>query len=88
MKILALDPGKFNSVCCVFNPKSKKNHTELVKSERGYLRTDLEKHKPELVVMEACCASGWIHGLCQELGLPTLVCSTHEDGWRWRNVKR
>ncbi len=38
--------------------------------------------------MEACSCSGWITDLCRELGLETLVCSTHEDAWRWKNVKR
>ena len=33
-------------------------------------------------------SAGWVHDLCQELGILTLVCSTHEDAWRWRNVKR
>ena len=88
MKILALDLGKFNSMACVFNSKSKKQRTQLVKSERGYLKTLLKTTKPDLVVMEACSASGWVHDLCEESGLATLVCSTHEDAWRWRNVKR
>ena len=88
MKILALDLGKFNSMACVFNPRTKKNRTQLVKSERGYFKTLLKTSKPDLVVMEACSASGWVHDLCQDLGLKTIVCSTHEDAWRWRNVKR
>lgn len=68
MKILALDLGKFNSMACVFNPRTKKNRTQLVKSERGYFKTLLKTSKPDLVVMEACSASGWVHDLCQDLG--------------------
>ena len=88
MNIIAIDLGKFNSMACFFDSETKKTRTELVKSERGYLMTLLKNHPCDLVVMEACCASGWVHDLCQELNLPTLVCSTHEDAWRWRNVKR
>ena len=45
-------------------------------------------NKIDLVVMEACGPSGWISDLCQELGLNTLVCSTNEEAWQWKNVKR
>ena len=38
--------------------------------------------------MEACGPSGWINDLCLELGLKTLVCSTNDEAWRWKNVKR
>ncbi len=48
----------------------------------------LRTHQIDLVVMEACGPSGWISDLCQEHGLKTLVCSTNEEAWRWRNVKR
>ena len=68
MKILALDLGKFNSMACVFNPRTQKNRTQLAQSERGYFKTLLKTSKPDLVVMEACSASGWVHDLCQDLG--------------------
>jgi transposase len=88
MNIIAIDLGKFNSMVCFFDSESKEHRTQLAKTERGYLKTVLQSEPCELVVMEACSASGWVHDLCQELGLKTLVCSTHEDAWRWRNVKR
>lgn len=88
MNIIAIDLGKFNSMVCFFDSETNESTTQLIKSERGYLRTLLENNAADLVVMEACCASGWVHDLCQQLNLETLVCSTHEDAWRWRNVKR
>ena len=88
MNIISIDLGKFNSMVCFFDSQTNKSTTQLVKSERSYLRTLLKNHAADLVVMEACSASGWVHDLCEELGLSTLVCSTHEDAWRWRNVKR
>ncbi len=38
--------------------------------------------------MEACGPNGWVNDLCGELGLKTLVRSTNEEAWRWKNVKR
>lgn len=86
--ILAIDLGKFNSMACFYNTESGEYRYQAVKTEREYLRTLLSKHPIDLVVMEACSCSGWVNDLCQELGLKTLVCSTHEEAWRWRNVKR
>ena len=88
MNIISFDLGKFNSMVCFFDPQAKKQRTEMVKSEQGYLKTVLKNNPCDLVVMEACSTSGWVHDLCQEMGIATLVCSTHEDAWRWRNVKR
>ena len=88
MNIISFDLGKFNSMVCFFDPQAKKQRTEMVKSEQGYLKTVLKNNPCDLVVMEACSTSGWVHDLCQEIGIATLVCSTHEDAWRWRNVKR
>ncbi len=88
MNIISFDLGKFNSMACFSNPQKKEQRTQLAKSDRSYLRTLLKNNPCDLVVMEACSTSGWVHDLCQELEIPTLVCSTHEDAWRWRNVKR
>jgi len=39
-------------------------------------------------VVDACGPSGWVSDLCEELKIPILVCSTHEDAWLFKNVKR
>ena len=88
MNIIAIDLGKFNSMVCFFDSATNEYRFQLIKTERGYLRTLLTKHPSDLVVMEACTASGWVSDLCDELNLKRLVCSTHEEAWRWRNVKR
>ena len=88
MKIIAIDLGKFNSMVCFFDSDTNEHRFQLIKTELGYLRTLLTKHVSDLVVMEACTASGWVSDLCHELKLERLVCSTHEEPWRWRNVKR
>ena len=88
MKILALDLGKFNTMCCFFDSKTRKHSFLNATTERNYLETIFKKHKIDLVVMEACGPSGWINDLAMSHGLKTLVCSTNEDAWKWSNVKR
>ena len=88
MKILAIDLGKFHSMCCFFDTKTQQHSFWNAATTRAYLTTVLKTHQVDLVVMEACGPSGWVSDLCQEHGLKTLVCSTNEEAWRWHNVKR
>lgn len=90
MNILALDLGKFNTMCCFFDTESQQAEYWTASTSRQYLTTVLKdpSRQVDLVVMEACGPSGWISDLCHELGLATLVCSTNEEAWRWQNVKR
>ena len=88
MKILALDLGKFNTMCCFFDSKTRKHSFLNATTDRNYLSTVFKKHKIDLVVMEACGPSGWISDLAESFGLKTFVCSTNEDAWKWSNVKR
>ena len=88
MKILALDLGKFNTMCCFFDSDSRKHSFLNAATERNYLSSIFQEHKVDLVVMEACGPSGWINDLACSFGLKTLVCSTNEDAWKWSNVKR
>ena len=88
MIILALDLGKFNTMCCFFDTETR-THTFLnALTDRDYLNKVFQSHPIDLVVMEACGPSGWINDLAVGLGLKTLVCSTNEDAWKWSNVKR
>ncbi len=88
MKILALDLGKFNSVACFFNSKTRKSKFLTTPTNREHIASIFKSAKADLVVMEACGPSGWINDLAQSFGLETLVCSTNEEAWRWANVKR
>ncbi|MFN7892226.1 MAG: IS110 family transposase, partial [Pirellula sp.] len=77
MKILALDLGKFNTMCCFFDTKTRKHSFLNAATDRDYLTTVFKKHKIDLVVMEACGPSGWITDLAKGLDLETVVCSTN-----------
>jgi transposase len=88
MKILAIDLGKFNSVCCFYNTKTRRAKFLTTPTTREHFKTIFEDCGAEQVVMEACGPSGWINDLAQAFGLCTLVCSTNEEAWRWASVKR
>jgi hypothetical protein len=75
-KILALDLGKFNTMCCFFDTESREFSFVLAATDRNYLKALLKKHPVDVVVMEACGPPGWIHDLAVQCGLKTLVCST------------
>ena len=88
MKILALDLGKFNSVCCFYSSKTRKAKFLTTPTRREHLHSIFQDCDADLIVMESCGPSGWINDLARSLGLNTLVCSTNEEAWRWANVKR
>ena len=57
MKILALDLGKFNTMCCCFDTITRKHEFINATTERNYLTTVFKKYPSDLVVMEERCAS-------------------------------
>jgi transposase len=49
MKILALDLGKFNTMCCLFDSKSRKHHFVNATTDSQHLGYSEEKPKNDLV---------------------------------------
>ena len=88
MLIIAIDLGKFNSVACLYNTQTQKHQFETLATDRGFFETLFKTYTPDLVVVEACGPNGWVSDLCAELSLEIIVCSTHEDAWMFKNVKR
>ncbi len=88
MIILAIDLGKFNSMWRFYDTVTQKYRFQTVETSRHYLSTVFKTQKIDLVVMEACGPSGWISDLCQDHEFKTLVCSTNDTPWLWKNVKR
>ena len=58
MLILALDLGKFNTMCCFFDSKTRKHRFLSAATDPGYLTKVFKSEKIDLVVMEACGPSG------------------------------
>ncbi|HSQ54781.1 MAG TPA: hypothetical protein VLM40_03470, partial [Gemmata sp.] len=52
------------------------------------LRRELTREPIALVVCEASSPAGWLHDLCEVLGLAIVVASTTGAAWQWKNVKR
>ena len=53
MKILALDIGKFNTMCCFYDSKTRKHSFLNATTDRNYLKTLFKTHICDLVAMEA-----------------------------------
>ena len=68
MKILALDIGKFNTMCCFYDSKTRKHSFLNATTGQNYLKTLFKTHKCDLVVMEACGPSRWINDLAISVG--------------------
>jgi transposase len=85
---LAIDLGKFNSVFCWYDPDARGERFRTSPSAPDDLRRELTRQPVARVVFEACSQAGWVHDLCEQLGLPALVASTTGDAWQWKRVKR
>ena len=88
MNIIAIDLGKFNSMVCFYESGTQKHRFATATTEKSYFRSLLSNHPVDLVVVEACGPSGWVNDVCLELKIPIIVCSTHEEAWLFKNVKR
>jgi transposase len=88
MKILAVDLGKFTCVSCLFDAESNNSEYETFKTCRLEIEGVLRRTQPQLVVMETCSITGWVHDLCVALGYAVLVADPSQEAWRWKNVKR
>ena len=88
MMILSMDLGKFKTVCCLYDTETRKYRFETIATCRSHLDHLLDSHQADLVVMEACGPSVWISDVCKQRGLQTIVCSTNDDAWSWKNTKR
>ncbi len=54
MNILALDLGKFNTMCCFYNTTTRKYHFLTAATDPNYLTSVFKSEKIDLVAMEAC----------------------------------
>src|SRR5579859_1769260 len=85
--ILALDLGKYKSVACLYRPTDDPRFTTLTTSRLELTRL-IQKHRPSVVLIEACLLSGWVRDLCAELGVTCLVANTTSEAWKFKHLKR
>ena len=88
MMILSMDLGKFKTVCCFYDSATHQHRFETIQTKTNHVEHLLGLEKVDLVVMEACGPSGWISDLCHQKELKTIVCSTNDEAWAWKNTKR
>src|SRR5262249_24330149 len=86
--ILAIDLGKFNSVCCWYDTVTKSASFRHARTMRADLGRDLTTQPVQCVVIEAGSLAGWVSDLCAELGLPCHVANTAGAPWQWKSLKR
>src|SRR5436190_14469142 len=86
--ILAIDLGKYKSVACCHQPSTGEDRFTTLDTTRAELRTLIAKTRPDVVVIEACLLAGWVHDLCDELGVRCLVANTASEAWKFKHLKR
>jgi len=91
--IIALDLGKFKTVCCVMDVASRTHAFETIDMSPANVRDLLARRltlppADTLVVFETCDTAGWVHDLCTTLGTSVTVVNANDERWRWRRVKR
>src|SRR5262245_1348163 len=73
--ILAIDLGKYKSVACLYGAADDVRFLSISTSQDELTRL-LAKHRPAVVLIEACLLSSWVHDLCdvaEALGRMRLV---------------
>jgi transposase len=73
LRILALDLGKFNTMCYFSDSKNRKHSFLNAVPERNYINTLFRKHIIDIVVTEACGPSGWINYQAISIEDPRLL---------------
>ena len=91
--IIALDLGKFKSVVCLLDARTRRHRFAMLATTPQTLHDFFAAHaggdpQHTLVVVEACDVAGWVHDLAIALGLRVAVANTTADAWKWKKVKR
>src|SRR5439155_17859496 len=62
--IVALDLGKYKTVACVYDGDPAAARFQTLSTGREELCRLLARHRPAVVVIEACGLAGWVYDLC------------------------
>jgi transposase len=85
--ILAIDLGKYKSVACLYRSADDQRFATLP-TTRAELTRLIDKHRPAVILIEACLLAGWVRDLCVELGVTCLVANTASEAWKFKHLKR
>jgi transposase len=92
-KIIALDLGKYKTVCCVMDVPTRAHAFETIEMSPAHVHDLVVRHVTDapadtLVAFEACDCAGWVHDVTAALGTSVIVVNANDERWRWRRVKR
>src|SRR6476646_10803779 len=85
--ILAIDLGKYKSVTCVYRAGAEPSFHTLASNPEAFQRL-CQRHRPGVVVIEACLLAGWVHDLCVGAGFACKVANTASESWKFKHSKR
>ena len=85
--ILSIDLGKYKSVACIY-VSNEDIRFLTISTSRTELTRLLAKHRPSVILIEACLLCGWVRDLCVELGIACLVANTSSEAWKFKHLKR
>ena len=84
--ILAIDLGKFKSVACRYDAGTGAHAFETIATNPSAVHDLLIEANPQLLVIEACGACGWIADLAESLSIEVRVANVLGEAWRWRGA--
>lgn len=92
-QILAIDLGKFNSVACLYDPRTAEHRFISLRTSTQAVHDLLVQHTGEdpagtIIVFETCDCSGWVYDIAVALGFAVAVANPSHEAWRWTRVKR
>src|SRR5262245_26761844 len=85
--ILAIDLGKYKCVACIDHAATEPTF-QTIDTSRAEVARLIERTRPAAVVVEACSLAGWVHDLCDELGVVCRVANTAAEAWKFKHAKR
>src|SRR5262245_33144254 len=86
--ILAIDLGKYKCVACAYDRATAAAEFRTVTTSGAEVERLIRDSRPAVVVIEACTLAGWVHDLCDEIGVPCEVANTASEAWRYKHAKR
>jgi hypothetical protein len=86
--IMAIDLGKYKSVACLYEPTTAEVQFLRFTTCPAELLRLIGRHRPAVVVVEACLLSGWVHDLCLQHGVRCLVANTASEAWKFKHTHR
>src|SRR6185369_14349551 len=80
--------GKYKSVACAYRAGGCEPSFQTLASNPEALLRLCQKHRPDVVVIEACLLAGWVHDLFVGAGFACKVANTASDAWKFKHTKR